>query len=104
LRKAVEFFNLAIEFDPSYVLAHCGVADCYNFVGLHGVLQPSVAFSKAKAAALRALELDDTLAEGYGLAMTYAHMACSRAALRPASPRRGLPRPPAKNRPELSQK
>jgi hypothetical protein len=54
LRKAVEFFKLAIEFDPSYALAHCGVADCYNFVGLHGVLQPSVAFSKAKAAALRA--------------------------------------------------
>jgi DNA-binding winged helix-turn-helix (wHTH) protein/tetratricopeptide (TPR) repeat protein len=65
LRKAVEFFQLAIEFDPSYALAHCGVADCYNFVGLHGVLQPSVAFSKAKAAALRALEIDDTLAEGH---------------------------------------
>lgn len=63
LRKAVEFFQLAIEFDPSYALAHCGVADCYNFVGLHGVLQPSVAFSKAKAAAERALEIDDSLAE-----------------------------------------
>lgn len=63
LRKAVEFFQLAIELDPSYALAHCGVADCYNFVGLHGVLQPSVAFSKTKAAAQRALELDDTLAE-----------------------------------------
>jgi len=65
LRKAVEFFQLAIEFDPSYALAHCGVADCYNFVGLHGVLQPSVAFSKAKAAAERALEIDDALAEGH---------------------------------------
>lgn len=65
LRKAVEFFQLAIEFDSSYALAHCGVADCYNFVGLHGVLQPSVAFSKAKAAAERALEIDDTLAEGH---------------------------------------
>lgn len=65
LRKAVEFFKLAIELDSSYALAHCGVADCYNFVGLHGVLQPSVAFSKAKAAALRALELDDMLAEGH---------------------------------------
>lgn len=65
LRKAVEFFQLAIEFDPSYALAHCGVADCYNFVGLHGVLQPSVAFSKAKAAAERALELDYALAEGH---------------------------------------
>lgn len=65
LRKAVEFFQLAIEFDPTYALAHCGVADCYNFVGLHGVLHPSVAFSKAKAAALRALEIDDTLAEGH---------------------------------------
>ena len=65
LRRAVEFFQLAIALDPSYALAHCGVADCYNFVGLHGVLQPSVAFSKAKAAALRALEIDDTLAEGH---------------------------------------
>lgn len=65
LRKAVEFFQLAIESDPAYALAHCGVADCYNFVGLHGVLQPSVAFSKAKAAAQRALEIDDTLAEGH---------------------------------------
>jgi TolB-like protein/Tfp pilus assembly protein PilF len=65
LRRAVEFFQLAIEIDPSYALAHCGVADCYNFVGIYGVLPPSVAFSKTKAAAARALQLDPALAEAY---------------------------------------
>ncbi|MDT7806913.1 MAG: hypothetical protein QOJ70_726 [Acidobacteriota bacterium] len=65
LRRAVEFFQLAIEIDPTYALAHCGVADCYNFVGLQGVLPPVVAFSKAKAAAARALEIDPTLAEAH---------------------------------------
>lgn len=65
LRRAVEFFQLAIEIDPSYALAHCGVADCYNFVGIYGVLPPSLAFSKAKAAAERALQIDPALAEAY---------------------------------------
>lgn len=65
LRRAVEFFQLAIEIDPSYALAHCGVADCYNFVGIYGVLPPSLAFSKTKAAAERALQIDPALAEAY---------------------------------------
>ena len=65
LRRAVEFFQLAIEIDPTYALAHCGVADCYSFVGINGVLPPSVTFSKAKAAAERALQIDPALAEAY---------------------------------------
>jgi eukaryotic-like serine/threonine-protein kinase len=66
LKKSIEYFEQAIEKDPGYALAYAGLADSY--AGLGGdylYLPPSESFPKAKAAAMKALELDDTLAEAH---------------------------------------
>src|SRR2546425_177801 len=68
VRKGIEYFQQAIEKDPTYALAYTGIADCYSLETLHidvGSLSPSEAAPKAKAAAMKALELDDTLAEAH---------------------------------------
>lgn len=62
-KKAIEYFNQAIEKDPAYALAYSGLADCYVLGG--DALSTQEAFSKAKAAAERALEIDNTLAEAH---------------------------------------
>ena len=63
LRKAIGHFNQAIEQDPGFALAYAGLADCY--VVPANRLPPREAMPKAKAAAERALELDETLAEAH---------------------------------------
>lgn len=65
LRKSIEFFDLAIKSDPNYALAFAGLADAYTKLGDVGVtaISPRDAFSKGRAAAERALEIDNTLAE-----------------------------------------
>jgi serine/threonine-protein kinase len=65
LRKAISYFNQAIEIDPSYALAHAGLADCYLPLGYWGFLAPQDAFPKAKAAAAKALQIDKTIADAY---------------------------------------
>jgi tetratricopeptide (TPR) repeat protein len=65
IKKGLEYFQRALQIDPDYALAHAGVADCYTLLGHFGELPPRDAFPKAKAAALRALELDDGLAEAH---------------------------------------
>jgi len=65
LRKGIEYARQAIEIDPTYAPAYVGLADCYNLLAGHGGLPPMENFPKAKAAALRALEIDETLAEAY---------------------------------------
>jgi len=64
-RKAIEYFQKAIEKDPSYALAYSGLADCYNLMPDYGVISGMEAEPKAKAAATKALEIDDQLAEGH---------------------------------------
>jgi eukaryotic-like serine/threonine-protein kinase len=64
-KKAIEFFQQAIEKDPTYALAYSGLADAYSIPEGWGLVSPQEAFPKAKAAALKALELDDTLAEAH---------------------------------------
>lgn len=64
LAKAIEYFSRAVEEDPSYALAYSALADCYSFLGVNS-RRPSDSFPKAKAAALMALELDDTIAEAH---------------------------------------
>jgi eukaryotic-like serine/threonine-protein kinase len=72
LKKAVEYFQQAIDKDPGYALAYAGLADSYSALGGGwNYLSPSESFPKAKAAAMRALELDDTLAEAHA-ALAYA--------------------------------
>jgi serine/threonine protein kinase/tetratricopeptide (TPR) repeat protein len=65
LKKALEYFERAIEKDPNYALAYSGLADTYNVLPGYLPFPPSEAYSKGKEAALKALEIDDTLAEAY---------------------------------------
>ena len=73
VKKGLEYFQQAIEKDPGYALAYAGVADSYAVGnGEYLGLTPQEARPKAKAAALKALELDDSLAEAHTtLADTY---------------------------------
>jgi serine/threonine protein kinase/tetratricopeptide (TPR) repeat protein len=63
--KAIEYFQQAVEKDPSYALAYTGVADSYVLLGWNSYLPPKEAFPKAKAAATTALQLDPELAEAH---------------------------------------
>jgi tetratricopeptide (TPR) repeat protein len=63
--KAVEYFEQAIRLDPHYALAYAGLADSYNLMAGNSGLPPRETFPKAKAAALKALEMDNTLAEAH---------------------------------------
>ncbi|HEX8153075.1 MAG TPA: protein kinase [Thermoanaerobaculia bacterium] len=65
LYKAIEFFNEAIEIDPQYALAYAGIADCYNLLDIWAGLPTKETFPKAKAAAQKALAIDDQLAEAH---------------------------------------
>jgi len=67
VKRGLEYFNQAIEQDPCYALAYAGLADSYIILGSFGIaaLAPREAFPKAKEAAVKALELDDTLAEAH---------------------------------------
>jgi TolB-like protein/DNA-binding winged helix-turn-helix (wHTH) protein/Tfp pilus assembly protein PilF len=63
LKRSVDYFEQAIKKDPSYALAHAGLADSYIFGG--SGLPPKEAMPKAKASAAKALGIDDTLAEAH---------------------------------------
>jgi tetratricopeptide (TPR) repeat protein len=65
LKQAVEFYNLAIEKDPNYALAFSGLAETYVLFSGHDVAPADDSMPQAKAAALRALEIDDSLAEAH---------------------------------------
>ncbi|HKQ79526.1 MAG TPA: protein kinase [Blastocatellia bacterium] len=74
LEKAVEYFQSAINEDPTYAPAYAGMAACYNALGsvVVGALPPPEARRRAEEAALKALQLDDTLAEAHA-ALGYAY-------------------------------
>jgi len=66
MQKALENFQQAIEKDPNFALAYSGLADTYDLLGAPdagGTLRPNDVLPKAKAAALKAIELDASLAE-----------------------------------------
>jgi TolB-like protein len=65
LKKAMHYFELALLEDPSYALAYTGIADSWNLLGFYGYATPADSFPKAKAAAVKAVELDDNLAEAH---------------------------------------
>jgi eukaryotic-like serine/threonine-protein kinase len=65
LNKGVEYFQQAISKDPTYALAYSGLADDYSLLAAFGFVAPKESLPKAKEAALKSLELDDTLAEGH---------------------------------------
>jgi len=63
--KAVQYFQEALEHDPSYALAYAGLADAYALLGAYDIMPPKEVLPKAKAAAMQALEIDDQLAEAH---------------------------------------
>jgi len=63
--KAIEFFRQAIDKDPSYAAAYAGIGESYAMLVYNAYLPPNDAFPKAIAAAKRAIELDDGLAEAH---------------------------------------
>ena len=65
LKRSVEYFEQAVAKDPASALAYAGLADSYSLLGNHGFLSPQQASPKAEAAALKALAMDDTLAEAH---------------------------------------
>jgi serine/threonine protein kinase/Tfp pilus assembly protein PilF len=64
-RKGIEYFHQAIAKDPTYALAYTGLADCNSALAGLGFVAPKESFPRARYAAQKALELDDTLAEAH---------------------------------------
>jgi TolB-like protein/DNA-binding winged helix-turn-helix (wHTH) protein/Tfp pilus assembly protein PilF len=64
--KGIEYFQQAIAKDPTYALAYSGLSDCYSSLAEFGVVPAKEGYLRAKDAALKAVELDDTLAEAHG--------------------------------------
>ncbi len=65
LTQSIGYFNQAIERDPNYALAYAGLADAYVLIPVYSDGSPREFLPKAKAAAQKALEIDDTLAEAH---------------------------------------
>jgi serine/threonine-protein kinase len=65
LKKSLDYFQQAIAIDPNYALAYAGLADAYVFLPGYNAGTPRDCYPKAMAAAKKALELDDTLAEAH---------------------------------------
>jgi TolB-like protein/DNA-binding winged helix-turn-helix (wHTH) protein/tetratricopeptide (TPR) repeat protein len=65
LKKSIEYFQQSIQKDPGYALVYSGLADSYDLLAGFEFLPSKDAYSKAKAAANKALKLDDTLGEAH---------------------------------------
>lgn len=65
MKKSVEYFEKAIEIDPSYAAAQAGLADSWILLGDYMFIPPKAVIPKAKEAAKKALEMDDSLAEAH---------------------------------------
>jgi TolB-like protein/Tfp pilus assembly protein PilF len=75
LKKANDYFQQAIDKDPSYGLAYAGLAESYCLFNYYEVLPPSESCPKATAAAMKALKIDETLAEAHA-ALGWIKMSC----------------------------
>lgn len=64
-RKAIEYFESALEKDPNYAAAYAGVADAYAQLGSFGLLEMKQSYERAREAIAKALERDDKLAEAH---------------------------------------
>jgi len=65
LLRSVDYFQHALKKDPGFALAHAGLADSYCLLGFFDLLPPAEAMPKAKASAMRAVEIDGDLAEAH---------------------------------------
>ena len=64
-QKGISYYQQAIEIDPSYALAYVGLADAYRSLPIAGEMPSTEFLPKAKAAAQKAIDIDDTLAEAH---------------------------------------
>ena len=71
IRKAIGLFEQAIKKDPDYALAYASLAESYNTMTAYPYLSPKEASPQAKASAIKALEIDPTLAEAHTTLATY---------------------------------
>ncbi|NIN92859.1 protein kinase [bacterium] len=65
LKKAIEYFEKALEEDPNYAKAYAGLADTYAVLPFYSSISTKEAYKKVKEASLRSLEIDNTLAEAH---------------------------------------
>ncbi len=67
MRKALEYFTQAVEIDPQFALAYSGLADAYAYLGfrIYALQPPRETMPKAEAAAMKSLQMDDSLAEAH---------------------------------------
>lgn len=65
IKKGMDYFKQAIEMDPGFALAYAGFAEAYNTLSFYGQLHPDDTYPKAKDLALKALEIDNSLAEAH---------------------------------------
>lgn len=63
IKKAMTYFHRALDCDPTYPQAYAGLADAYNILGYYNMLPPKEAYPNGRAAALNALQLDNSLSE-----------------------------------------
>ena len=74
ITRLIDYFQRAIELDPKYALAYAGLAEAYDKAYFFNELPPQQTIAKEKAAATRALQLDDSLAEAHvAMATVYAN-------------------------------
>ena len=77
LQVAIDCFEQAIEIDPTFALAYSGLADCYLNVDFYGLSTPWEVIPKARAAAVKALDLDHQLSEAH-TSMGLVKLVCNR--------------------------
>jgi serine/threonine-protein kinase len=65
IQKAIDCYQQAIDKDPNYALGYAGLSDGYSLLAYYGGAPAPVALSKARTAAMRAMSLDDNLAESH---------------------------------------
>ncbi len=73
IEKAIEYLKEAVAIDPEYALAYAGLADCYGVLPMYRPVASEEVYPKAKAAAMKALELDDSLAEAHAALSCIVH-------------------------------
>jgi TolB-like protein/DNA-binding winged helix-turn-helix (wHTH) protein/Tfp pilus assembly protein PilF len=65
LYKSIEFFSQAVELDPAYAQGYAGLSQSYVYLGIFGLRPSGEVYPKARAAAMKALQLDETVAEAH---------------------------------------
>jgi TolB-like protein/DNA-binding winged helix-turn-helix (wHTH) protein len=65
LYKSIEFFSQAVELDPAYAQAYAGLSQSYVYLGIFGLRPSGEVYPKARVAAVKALQLDETVAEAH---------------------------------------